>query len=117
MVLALGIFGVVFAALCIWLSVRIFNRRERWAKRTLAAVVGLPVLYVASFGPACWFTSRTHIGIFTLPTVYRPILSVMSDRSNVTKLLRWYSESGAQEGWNWIDISDSASPNCVSLGP
>jgi len=43
-----------FAAFCIWLGVRIVNRRERWAKWTLAATLALPVLYVASFGPACW---------------------------------------------------------------
>jgi hypothetical protein len=40
-----------FAAFSIWLTVRIINRRERWAMWTLAVVVGMPVLYVASFGP------------------------------------------------------------------
>lgn len=35
--------AIAFAAFCVWLGVRIFNRRERWAKRTLAALVGLPV--------------------------------------------------------------------------
>jgi hypothetical protein len=37
MPLALLIFGVAFAAIGIWLTVRIVNRRERWAKWTLAA--------------------------------------------------------------------------------
>lgn len=46
--------GSTFAALCVWLVVRIVNRRERWAKCTLAGVVAVPALYVASFGPACW---------------------------------------------------------------
>jgi hypothetical protein len=45
-------FAFAFAALCVWLTVRIVNRRERWAKWTLAAAVGLPLMYVASFGPA-----------------------------------------------------------------
>src|SRR5437899_2862266 len=54
MAIALLTAGTVSAAFCIWLTVRIVNRRERWAKRTLAAVVGLTVLYVLSFGPACW---------------------------------------------------------------
>jgi len=45
--------GVAFTAAVVWLMVRIINRRERWAKWTLAAMVGLPVLYIASFGPAC----------------------------------------------------------------
>lgn len=52
MELALPIFGLIFAAFCVWLAVRIVNRRERWAKWTLATIVGLPVLYAASFGPA-----------------------------------------------------------------
>ena len=56
MALALSILCIAFAASCIWLTVRIVNRKERWAKWTLAVVVGLPVLYVASFGPACWFS-------------------------------------------------------------
>jgi hypothetical protein len=56
MAVASSITGVAYAAFCVWLSVRIVNRRERWAKWTLAVVVGLLVLYVASFGPACWFS-------------------------------------------------------------
>ena len=47
---------VAFAALCVWLTVRIINRRERWW--TLVAVMSMPVLYVASFGPACWWFSN-----------------------------------------------------------
>jgi hypothetical protein len=43
--------GVMFAAVCVWLTVRIINRKERWAKRTLAGVIGLPVMYVLSVGP------------------------------------------------------------------
>jgi hypothetical protein len=54
----LNIIGVAFAALCVWLTVRIVNRRERWAKWTLAVMVGLPMLYVLSFGPACWWFSE-----------------------------------------------------------
>ena len=38
MLLALSIFGVTFAAFCVWLTVRIISRRERWAKWTLAGV-------------------------------------------------------------------------------
>jgi hypothetical protein len=77
MATAVTIFGVVFAAFCVWLTVRIVNRRERWAKRTLVAViVGLPVLYVASFGPACWMTAADPADTTlraALPNVYFPI--------------------------------------------
>ena len=41
---------VAFAAFCVWLTVRIVNRRERWAKWTLAVVVGMPVLVIAAVG-------------------------------------------------------------------
>ena len=54
--------AVAFAAFCVWLIVRIVNRRERWAKWTLAATLAVPVLYVASFGPASWLSSRANLG-------------------------------------------------------
>ncbi|MBI3860511.1 MAG: hypothetical protein HY290_01300 [Planctomycetia bacterium] len=57
MAIALAVTGVAFAAFCVWLTVRIVNRRERWAKWMLATVVGVPALYVVSFGPACWWFS------------------------------------------------------------
>ena len=52
--LALSIFGVAFTAFCVWLTVRTFNRGDKWAKRTLAAaLIMLPLLYVATFGLWC----------------------------------------------------------------
>jgi hypothetical protein len=36
---ALSIFGVAFVAFCLWLTVRVVNRRERWAKWTLVAAL------------------------------------------------------------------------------
>jgi hypothetical protein len=69
--------ALAFAAFCIWLTVRIVNRRERWAKRTAAGIViAFPVLYLASFGPACWMIaadpSDTTLRA-ALPNVYVPI--------------------------------------------
>lgn len=43
----------------------------------IALLIGLPVLYVASFGPACWLSSRTGIGRKSLPAMYRPMLMLM----------------------------------------
>lgn len=57
MTIILPVLGLSFAAFCVWLAVRIMNRRERWAKWTLAGVLAMPVLYVLSFGPACWWFS------------------------------------------------------------
>ena len=43
------ILAVAYAAFCIWLVVRIVNRRERCAKWTGLVVICLPLLYVAGF--------------------------------------------------------------------
>jgi hypothetical protein len=85
MATALSIFGVAFAAFCVWLAVRIINRRERWAKRTLAGVVGVPLLYVVSFGPACWAYSRTHPHRewAALDFIYEPILRIWYDHDGI----------------------------------
>ncbi len=50
MAVGLSTFGITLAAICIWLTVRIVNRRERWAKWTLAATAVL-ALYVQSWIP------------------------------------------------------------------
>jgi hypothetical protein len=107
MALALAIIGVAFAAFCVWLGVRIINRRERWAKWTLAAVICLPLLYALSFGPACWITSRTKIGYKTIPVAYRPILWGMAHNDRFSKVLRSYTEFMAAPDWHWVDFSDS----------
>src|SRR5258708_27441077 len=73
----LAVLGIAFAAVCVWLIVRIVNRRDRWAKWTLAAVVGLPVLYLLSFGPACWISSRLQPTGEIVSTAYSPIIPVM----------------------------------------
>jgi hypothetical protein len=43
--------AVAFAAFCVWLGVRVYNRRERWAKWTLAAICGCVFGYPLSAGP------------------------------------------------------------------
>jgi hypothetical protein len=51
---AYAIIGVAFSAFCVWLTVQVVNRRERWAKRTLTVSLSLPAFYVLSAGPATW---------------------------------------------------------------
>lgn len=41
--------GVAFAAFCVWLTVRIVNRRERWAIVVAAAIIALMTYALASF--------------------------------------------------------------------
>jgi hypothetical protein len=60
MTLFLSTLAVAFAALCVWLTVRIVNRRERWAKWTLAVAIAL--VYPASFGPWYYVAARLGMG-------------------------------------------------------
>jgi hypothetical protein len=79
--IVLPILGAAFAAAVVWLTVRLIDRRERWAKWTLAAMVALPVLYIASFGPACRmaatsfaeYASAAQIPRATWMNAYRPL--------------------------------------------
>jgi hypothetical protein len=47
------------------------SRRFRWS--VVALNVLLPVLYIASFGPACWINLRTGRGGRDIGAFYRPI--------------------------------------------
>ncbi|MGE5191994.1 MAG: hypothetical protein ACM3U2_05785 [Deltaproteobacteria bacterium] len=64
-------------------------------------VVCLPLLYVLSFGPACWITSWTNIGARIIPIVYRPITRCLSSSAPVDGAIRWFSNLGAARGWGW----------------
>jgi hypothetical protein len=76
MALALLICGAAFGALCVWLTVRIINRREPWAKWALGATIGVPLLYVLSFGPACNLASRQALSRQQIRVAYKPVLFV-----------------------------------------
>src|SRR5436190_24248622 len=77
MTILLPTLGVAFAAFCVWLVVRVVNRRERWAKWTLAGGVGVPVMYVLSVGPLGWMASHGMLPEFVddefIGTVYLPL--------------------------------------------
>ena len=67
------------------------------------AFVAVLVGYPLSFGPACWITSRTNVGAFAIPFVYRPIMSGLSDddESGADDAVRSYAKFGAAKGWTW----------------
>jgi hypothetical protein len=48
------------------------ERRPLWPW-IAALLIGLPVLYVLSFGPACWVASRNRAALLSLNSVYLPI--------------------------------------------
>ena len=96
--------AVAFTAFCVWLTVRIVNRRERWAKWTLAGAVALPVLYVIGFGPACWLASEEKMSPPVGRAVcrfYGPLLSYVllnDDGSWSIRALYWWSSVGSVDG-------------------
>jgi hypothetical protein len=113
MSIILPAFAVAFSAFCVWLAVRIVNRRERWAKWTLAVTLSLPVLYAVSFGPACWITSRVNVGVPVVNVIYLPMLWIRDVSPEfIGDGILWYSRIGSARGWcwsgdhEWMDFSD-----------
>ena len=60
-------------------------------------LIGLPVLYVASFGPACWINRGTTVGGKAMWTVYYPILFAANRSTFTDDALHWYARLGALE--------------------
>jgi hypothetical protein len=69
----------------------IANRCRLWPVVT-SALVGLPVLYVASFGPVCWLINRQNTTARYVAKVYWPLgrIATYSDHP-VNRPLRWYA--------------------------
>ena len=94
--------GTAFAAFCVWLTVRIINRHDRWAKLTLAGLVGLPVLYAASFGPVCWILSWTNNHSIRVETAYAPIILTWNrEPFRISEAFFWYARLWAADDWEW----------------
>jgi hypothetical protein len=93
-------FGTAFAAFCVWLTVRIINRRERWTKWTAIAIL----TYLVSFGPACWLTSRSGIGGDVASIVYLPLVLCWANGPQpLSNALDWWMHCGASERRKSID--------------
>src|SRR6476661_7998190 len=96
MTILLPTLAVAFAAFCVWLTVRIVNRRERWAKWTLASTVIAPtVLYIACFGYACRVSSRTALWEpgsreARIPAFYWPIPTLSTYCPGGQSAVVWY---------------------------
>lgn len=108
---------VGFAACGIWLTVRIVNRRERWAKRTAIAMACLPILYVLSFGPACWMAAAPRVaGRSDVPRMwmrfYFPIGGLIHHtRTENTNLVRQWITLGSRQSGRVIVPTDAGGIN------
>jgi|SRR5579863_2412342 len=59
MTILLPTLAVAFAAFCVWLTVRIVNRPERWAKRLAWGLwISMVPSYVIFLGPLLWLNRR-----------------------------------------------------------
>ncbi|MBI3863745.1 MAG: hypothetical protein HY290_17800 [Planctomycetia bacterium] len=99
------------AAFCLWLIVRIVNRRERWAKRMLTVVVGVPALYVLGFGPTCWLVDRGFLAARPAAVAYFPILKfIYFSDSSASKSIEWYARIGniCDHQWTTSRLFDAA---------
>src|SRR5437879_1679273 len=56
-----AVLGAAFAAVAVWLAVRIFNRREKWAKCAAIGMAAAPVLYFLSSGPMSMAAFRRQV--------------------------------------------------------
>ncbi len=83
------------------------------------AVVVLLVAYPLSFGPACWISSQSGVGLRLLPKAYSPMIWIMAgtmdpdvgrtvDRPcraylypSRAGLIERYTRLLAQDGWRW----------------
>ncbi len=77
------------------------ERKPLWPW-TVALLIGLAVLYVASFGPACWITSRTAAGASEVTAIYAPLTRGLARQNRISDALNWYATVGAKPRWRWV---------------
>ena len=77
---------------------------KRRLRRWVLIGVLTPMLYVASFGPACWVTSWCNLHGGWILVMYRPIIWI-AETAPVLDYVTWYSLAGASNAWGWeIDL-------------
>ena len=69
-----------------------------WATVVVVALAAYPL----TFGPACWITSRTNVGVPVVNFVYLPMMWLYDiSPKPVRRSIMWYSRTGAPYGWSW----------------
>ena len=53
--------ALVLAVFCVWLAVRIVNRKERWAKWLAVGLAIALLVYPLSFGPVTWLMNHDYV--------------------------------------------------------
>jgi hypothetical protein len=56
-------------------------------------VLGIPLFYCLSFGPACWLVTREKLPLRTMASIYRPLVRAATSRFRpVAAPLCWYAD-------------------------
>jgi hypothetical protein len=74
MLIVIPALGAALATFCIWLTVRVINRKERWATRAIILLAGMPLTYALSLPPAAWLVNKRAIPLRSAAIFYNPIL-------------------------------------------
>src|SRR5262245_59417529 len=84
---------VAYVAACLWLAVRITNRRERCAKQAALGMVLALVMYQLSLGPTHCVAWCLHSKSFwrAANVVYGPVVAVCEKSNTTRKALHWYT--------------------------
>jgi hypothetical protein len=94
---------VAYVGFCVWLAIRIVNRRERWAKRTAIAMAIVPLLYVLSSGPAKTLAFHGHTTVTQTapggPMAAEMTLTISDWWLQVYAPLWWVSEQCSVHSW------------------
>lgn len=72
------------------------HRKHGWPFWITAAVVALPLLYVASFGPACWISDNYEWPRREAAIIFRPLIAATFDgpapvRRGLRTYARWFA--------------------------
>jgi hypothetical protein len=94
MAVAFIIVWVSLAAICLWLAIRVFNRRERWAKWILGFVVAL-IAYPLSLGPVAFLDNRDFLPNWLVPmmdVIYAPLFFLLGTSEEIAKIWLRYRD-------------------------
>jgi len=89
--------GIALAAFGIWLTVRLYNRRQRWSKRmALGIAVAVLLAYPLSIGPvmssALWLGSGPD-AMTAITRFYRPVFSITRKSEATKTAMNWYLDA------------------------
>lgn len=84
----------------------------------VVVIIGGPLFYLASFGPACWVAGNTGVGANVVRVCYLPFFkrvvpsgALNEPPDSVAEAIRWYAALGIRSGkCLWIELDDTFMP-------